>query len=90
MNEQGKLATDVANNTVQCLMLGEAVNVTSANVTAYLPVIRVYAEEATNLKLSSQAGDGVVIPKGGVEYFGVRSGVTIVVNDKANIMGVRL
>ena len=55
MNEQGKLATDVANNTVQCLMLGEAVNVTSANVTAYLPVIRVYAEEATNLKLSSHA-----------------------------------
>ena len=32
MNEQGKLATDVANNTVQCLMLGEAVNVTSANI----------------------------------------------------------
>ena len=55
MNEQGKLATDVANNTVQCLMLGEAVNVTSANVTAYLPVIQVYAEEAANLKPFSQS-----------------------------------
>lgn len=90
MNIQGKLSKDSDNNVVQCMMLSEAVSVTTGNCTAFLPVIRVYAEEATNIKLSSQSGDGVVIPKGGVEYFGVMPGSTVVVTGKANIMGVRL